>query len=399
MSESLIVEGLGKCFRPLKRGQRHEVWALRDVSFAVEQGTILGIVGPNGAGKTTLLKILARISPPTEGRVRGRGRVVPLLALGSGFQREMSGRENVYLNAAMFGISAQEVTRRFDEIVEFAGLEEAIDQPVRQYSSGMFLRLAFSVAINMNPDVLLADEVLAVGDLDFQERCLARVAEASRQGITVLFVSHDMGAIARLCSRALMLNSGSLIKDGSTEEVVDFYQEAAWTRTRRRRRNPHSDIGELLFVKLTTPEGKEIGAARWDDDVCITYGFRIDRPGHVRARCDVFARGVMAFRTTQPDEIEVITPGHFTVSVRIPAGLLAETMYTIDAEIDLRLPDGTHRMLMDAKALTFRVYDAVESSRGTWRGKMPGLIAPRLDWQMVRDERLQSQEVRGKVNV
>jgi lipopolysaccharide transport system ATP-binding protein len=246
----------------------------------------------------------------------------------------------------------------------------------------------------------LADEVLAVGDLDFQERCLARVAEASRQGITVLFVSHDMGAIARLCSRALMLNTGTLVKDGTAEEIVDFYQEAAWTRTRRRRRSTQNDAGELLFVKLTTPDGKEVGAARWADDVCITYGFRIDRPGvRVRARCDVFARGVMAFRTLQPEEVEIPAAGHFTTSVRIPAGLLAETMYTIDAEIDVQLPDGGHRMIQDAKALTFRVYDVVESSRGSWRGKMPGLVAPRLDWRMARDERPVPEVPNAKVKV
>jgi lipopolysaccharide transport system ATP-binding protein len=396
VSESLIVEGLGKCFRPIKRGQRREIWALRDVSFTVEQGTILGIVGPNGAGKTTLLKVLARISPPTEGRVRGRGRVVPLLALGTGFQREMSGRENVYLNAAMFGIASHEVSKRFDEIVEFAGLEDAIDQPVKQYSSGMYLRLAFSVAINMNPDILLADEVLAVGDLEFQERCLNRVAEASRQGITVLFVSHDMAAISRLCNRALMLNAGGLVKDGTTEEIVELYQEAAWTRGRRVRRGARNEHGELMFVKLTSPDGEEIGAAKWSEDVCITYGFRIDQPGlFIRPTCDVFARGTLAFRTFQSEEFEVTAPGHFSASVRIPARLLGETIYSVNAAIDIRLPDGVHRPIADPNALTFRVYDVAGSSRGTWGGNMPGVVAPRLDWQIGRDRRPEAREKIG----
>jgi lipopolysaccharide transport system ATP-binding protein len=384
VTHSLIVEGLGKCYRRVKHGQSRELWALDDVSFTVDAGTVLGIVGPNGAGKTTLLKVLARITPPTRGRVRGRGRVVPLLALGSGFQRELSGRENVFLNAAMFGISAQDVARRFDEIVEFADLADAIDQPVKQYSSGMYLRLAFSVAINMEPDILLADEVLAVGDLEFQERCLTRVAEASRQGITVLFVSHDMPAISRLCGRALMLNQGGLIKDGTTEEIVQLYQEAAWTRSSRMRRTARNEFGELVFVRLTSLDGRELGAVRWTDEVCITFGFRIDRPGvAVRAICDLFARGVMVFRTMQREEVPIDRAGMYTASVRVPGGLLAETIYNINAYIDVRTPDRERRPIASRNALNFRVYDAAadRSMQGTWQGVMPGVVAPELTWQ------------------
>jgi lipopolysaccharide transport system ATP-binding protein len=252
----------------------------------------------------------------------------------------------------------------------------------------MYLRLAFSVAINMNPDVLLADEVLAVGDLEFQERCLNRVAEASRQGITVLFVSHDMAAISRLCTRAVMLNSGELVKDGSTDEIVELYQEAAWTRGRRRPRNARNEIGELLFVKLTSPDGREVGAARWAEDVCITYGFRIDQAGvFVRPTCDLFARGVLAFRALEPQELHVTQPGFYTASLRLPAGLLAETVYSVNAAIDVRLPDDSYRPIADPNALTFRVYDVTESSRGSWKGKMPGVVAPRLEWTTTRDRR------------
>ena len=385
MNERVIVENLSKVYRPSKSGGRREIWALRDVSFTVEQGTILGIVGPNGAGKTTLLKLLARITPPTSGRVRGRGRVVPLLALGAGFNRDLSGRENVFLNAAMYGIPSQEVSRRFDEIVEFADLAEAIDQPVKQYSSGMFLRLAFSAAINMDPDILLADEVLAVGDLDFQERCLARVAEASRQGITVLFVSHDMAAIARLCTRGIMLSQGELLKDGTAEEVVEMYQQAAWTRGARRRREARNEIGELMFVKLASPDGHEIGAVRWADDIRITYGFRIDRPGvFIRPACDVFARGVLAFRTLHSEETQITEAGTYVASVTVPGGLLAETIYSVNAAINIRTPDDELKPLAYPNALSFRVYDAsaIKTARGTWRGSMPGVVSPELRWEL-----------------
>src|SRR3954469_10390820 len=165
--------------------QRRDLWALRDVSFSVEQGEILGIIGPNGAGKTTLLKVLSRVTVPTEGRVVGFGRVVPLLALGAGFQPDMSGRENIFMNAALYGMAATDVEQCLPEIIEFAGIGDFIDVPVKRYSSGMYLRLAFSVAVNMKPDILLADEVLAVGDIEFQERCLERVKQAGESGMSV----------------------------------------------------------------------------------------------------------------------------------------------------------------------------------------------------------------------
>jgi lipopolysaccharide transport system ATP-binding protein len=251
----------------------------------------------------------------------------------------------------------------------------------------MYLRLAFSVAINMNPDILLADEVLAVGDMEFQERCLQRVAEASRQGITVLFVSHDMAAISRLCERALMLNTGELIKDGTTEEIVALYQDAAWTRGRRRRKNARNDYGELLFVKLTSPDGRELGALKWAEDAQISLGFRIDRPGvSVRAACDVFSRGVLAFRAVQPQEQEITEVGEYVASVRIPSGLLAETIYSVNAAINVRTPEG-EQPLADHSALSFRVYDVAGGSRGSWRGSMPGVVSPALEWTLVREER------------
>ena len=254
--DSLLVEGLGKrYFIPSKRaaaeprktlnlgfhphaaaevlaararpGAGHDLWALRHVSFAVAPGTILGVIGANGAGKSTLLKIIARVTRPTEGRVVGIGRVVSLLELGAGFNPDFSAHDNILMNAAMHGISRQEALDRMPEIIEFAELDEFTDNPLRQYSSGMYLRLAFSVAMNMQPDILLADEILAVGDIAFQERCLQRVAEEAARGLTVLFVSHDMAAVARLCHRIIWLDKGEVMQDGEPERVVAEYEDAA----------------------------------------------------------------------------------------------------------------------------------------------------------------------------
>jgi ABC-2 type transport system ATP-binding protein/lipopolysaccharide transport system ATP-binding protein len=209
--------------RPGQRPKRDEIWSLRDVSLEVPEGVALGVVGRNGAGKSTLLKILSRITEPTSGVTRTRGRVASLLEVGTGFHPELTGRENVYLNAAILGMGRRAVDQRFDEIVAFAGVERFIDTPIKRYSSGMYLRLAFSVAAHLEPDILAVDEVLAVGDAEFQAKCVGRMASAEREGRTVLFVSHNLDAIARLCPRSVWLEQGSVQAIGPTAEVVDTY--------------------------------------------------------------------------------------------------------------------------------------------------------------------------------
>lgn len=209
--------------RPGQRRRRDEIWSLRDVSLEVPEGVALGVVGRNGAGKSTLLKILSRITEPTSGVARTRGRVAALLEVGTGFHPELTGRENVYLNAAILGMGRLAVDQRFDEIVAFAGVERFIDTPIKRYSSGMYLRLAFSVAAHLEPDILAVDEVLAVGDAEFQAKCVGRMANAEREGRTVVFVSHNLDAIARLCPRSVWLEQGSVQAIGPTAEVVDTY--------------------------------------------------------------------------------------------------------------------------------------------------------------------------------
>src|ERR671911_2050991 len=204
-----------------QRSRPEEIWSLRDVSFALDEGHALGIIGRNGAGKSTLLKILGRITEPTSGAARTRGRVAALLEVGTGFHPELTGRENLFLNGAILGMSRRAMARRLDEIVEFAGVERFLDTPVKRYSSGMYLRLAFSVAAHIEPDILVVDEVLAVGDAEFQAKCMGRMASAEQEGRTVVFVSHNLDAIARLCPRSVWLEQGSVQALGPTAEVLD----------------------------------------------------------------------------------------------------------------------------------------------------------------------------------
>ena len=386
---ALSVRDLSKVYRVGVR-KPADITALKNVSFEVERGTILGVIGPNGAGKTTLLKVLSRVTAPTTGRIVGRGRVVPLLALGAGFQPDLTGRENIFLNAAMYGIAATDVEQRVDDIVQFADIGEFLEIPVKRYSSGMYLRLAFSVAINMRPDILLADEVLAVGDLEFQERCLERVREGGRAGMTVLFVSHDMEAIARLCDRVLWLNAGEIVRIGPPDDVVAEYQQSAWSVINRGRKTKRSGshvcaAGEILFMRLTTPEGREVGAVRVEDDTWLQIGLRTALPGlRVRGQIDVSARGGLAFRSVA-NPVLVDQPGEVIARVRLPAHLLAETVYTVSGSLAFFDADGQANTCVLYNGLSFHVYDAArgDSARGSYKGQMPGAVSPRLDWQLL----------------
>src|SRR4051794_19175857 len=228
-----LVEAVKKPWRRLRSteetpdtSRQNEFFALKDVSFKVQPGEVLGIVGRNGAGKSTLLKILSRITPPTAGRIKMLGRVGSLLEVGTGFHPELTGRENIFLNGAILGMSRREIQRKFDEIVAFAETERYLDTPVKRYSSGMYTRLAFAVASHLEPEILIVDEVLAVGDAQFQKKCLGRMNEVSREGRTVLFVSHNMSAIKSLCTRGILIEGGRVAYDGSTDEVVNRYLDS-----------------------------------------------------------------------------------------------------------------------------------------------------------------------------
>ena len=224
----LVANGVSRLLgREPPREPRRTFWALQDISFQLKEGETLGVIGRNGAGKTTLFKVLSQISRPTKGRAVIRGRVGSLLEVGTGFHPELTGRENIQLNGAILGMSRPEVARKLDQIVEFAGLADFLETPVKRYSVGMRMRLAFSVAAHLEPEVMLIDEVLAVGDQEFQRRCLSRIAEISSEGRTVLFVSHNMGAVETVCSRVILLSEGRVVADGPTQEIVDTYHDMA----------------------------------------------------------------------------------------------------------------------------------------------------------------------------
>ncbi len=321
------------------------VWALRDLSFRVEQGTVLGIIGHNGAGKSTLLKILARITEPTAGRAVLRGRVGSLLEIGTGFHGELTGRENLYLNGAILGMRRAEIGRKFDEIVAFADVEQFIDTPVKRYSSGMYLRLAFAVAAHLDPEILLVDEVLAVGDVAFQKRCLGKIGEIAGAGRTVLLVSHNLTTVTDLCSSALLIDHGHLAAEGPTSKVVQEYLKRQGAisheyRVRTADGDRKKDF-ELVGLRVTGAAGASRPTFVWDEDVRIAIDYALAEPiRNLRVGFQLENRwGHVVFRTGDADWIpalnETRAPGRYRSTCRIPGKLLNVGDYFVSLRVDV----------------------------------------------------------------
>jgi lipopolysaccharide transport system ATP-binding protein len=276
----------------IRSPQSETIWALKDVSFEVKQGEVVGIIGRNGTGKSTLLKILSKITEPTEGRVELRGRVGSLLEVGTGFHPELTGHENIYLYGAILGMDRWEVTRKFNEIVAFSELEKFIDTPVKRYSSGMYMRLAFAVAAHLEPEILLVDEVLAVGDVAFQRKCLGKMGNVSKEGRTVLFVSHNMAAIENLCEKAILLNSGNVIRQGDPKQVINFYLETVLPFTIEgallAERNDRSGNGRIRLTSfhIEDARGNKLASARSGMDMVFVFGFQC-RDGETIRNVDI----------------------------------------------------------------------------------------------------------------
>lgn len=319
--------------RLLRRGitqdpTKEEFWALRDVNFEIKQGDRVGIIGRNGAGKSTLLKILSQIVEPTTGEIRIRGRVASLLEVGTGFHPELTGRENIFLNGAILGMSRTEIKYKFDEIVAFAEVERFLDTPVKRYSSGMYVRLAFAVAAHLEPEILIVDEVLAVGDAQFQKKCLGKMESVGREGRTVIFVSHTMSAIQALCDRGIVLQSGKILLDGSTDAAVDTYLETGLTLANEipiGQRQDRSGSGKVkvIDIRIIDNSGTQVSSLKSGED----YSFEIDcfnqtdtRLSNVVLSFDIFDERdniVLLFRTNFTNESITMNPGLNCVKCKV----------------------------------------------------------------------------------
>jgi lipopolysaccharide transport system ATP-binding protein len=379
-----------RALRHEHRPHYEEIWALRDISFEVKDGEVLGLIGRNGAGKSTLLKILTRITTPTEGRATIRGRVGSLLEVGTGFHPELTGRENVYLNGSLLGMKRREIIQKYSEIVEFAGVERFIDTPVKRYSSGMSVRLAFAVAAYLEPEVLLVDEVLAVGDAEFQRRCLGRMEDLSQSGRTVLFVSHNMQAITQLCDRAILLDNGEIVREGGSAEVVAHYLQAGHgSGSSREWPDPATAPADHL-VRLRSArviqDGKVTGSVDVRKPVGIEFAFTVlERGVPVFPKIKVFDRqGDVAFNAidTSPRWREQTSPGDYVSLAWIPGNLLNEGLISVD--VGVCSSDGTkfHHHVGESDALSFHVHDPGQgdSARGDFTGQVRGVVRPLLEW-------------------
>jgi len=388
-----IVKKLSPAWRRARAGQG-EFWALKDVSFAVQPGEALGIIGRNGAGKSTLLKILSKITPPTEGRVVMRGRVASLLEVGTGFHPELTGRENIYLNGAILGMTRREIARKFDEIVAFAEIEEFLDTPVKRYSSGMYVRLAFAVAAHLDPEILLVDEVLAVGDAEFQKKCLGKMGDVAKGGRTVLFVSHNMGAISRLCSTCVWLDRGRVSALGLARHTIDRYLTAGCARDSGREGAPGacSPDGAVRLNALTVVDAQGVSRMAFPSDQPILVSLDIDVPRPSRDLCigfDLSADdGTVVLRTYQNDQPEhswpVVRVGRNRLVCTLPEGILNAGRYWISPRVGLHCRQW---LLHVDHVASFQVVLAHGVSP-LWSAlderSRPGVIAPVLKWAAVR---------------
>ena len=362
------------------------IWALDDVSFRLQQGEALGIIGRNGAGKSTLLKIMSRVTAPTSGEVKVKGRIASLLEVGTGFHPELTGRENIYLNGAILGMSRAEVNRKFDEIVDFSGVEKFIDTPVKRYSSGMYVRLAFAVAAHLEPEILVVDEVLAVGDAEFQRKCLGKMSDVAHAGRTVLFVSHNMPAILRLCSSAIMLDRGRLVKQGTAEQVTNYYlnsnENTEGAVTWAGDDAPGTDEVKLTGIRLVDREGKSKSLVEVNVPSYLEIEYDVRQPGlKFRVAAGFNTQGVVAFTSNEPYETQHDRTGRYISRMEIPANLLAEGEYSIS--VSIFASKGLKIRYVRAKnVFTFQVVDYIagDSARGDFVQNVAGVLRPVLAW-------------------
>jgi lipopolysaccharide transport system ATP-binding protein len=363
--------------------QTHEdFYALRDVSFELKQGDRVGIIGRNGAGKSTLLKILSRITEPTSGRIEITGRVASLLEVGTGFHPELTGRENIFLNGAILGMGKAEIRRKFDEIVDFAEIEKFLDTPVKRYSSGMYVRLAFAVAAHLEPEILIVDEVLAVGDAQFQKKCLGKMGEVSKEGRTLMFVSHNMTALKSICDRVIWLNSGIIMDNGETDRVVSNYLqtgahiilEQTWNNINEAPGNDHVRLHKVCITPDTSENDSAVNVATplrmefefWNKlpDVQLNFSMHLYNADGL---C-ILNSGSMPFKSMK---------GIIKGTCYIPGNFLNDGLFRVMIMI---VKDSSVPLYYHDNVLAFEVHDI--ERLGKWYGKWPGVVRPNFDWKV-----------------
>ncbi len=384
----MLVDSVSSPFKRLVQGQvkappEEQFWALRDISFEIQPGEVVGIIGRNGAGKSTLLKILSRITEPTRGGVEIRGRVSSLLEVGTGFHPELTGRENIFLNGAILGMSHREIQSKFDEIVAFAEIEKFLDTPVKHYSSGMYVRLAFAVAANLEPDILVVDEVLAVGDVQFQKKCLGKMEQVSRGGRTILLVSHNLLAIQSLCSRTLHLEQGQIVAFGPTKAVVGRYLSEQGVMNRSREWSVHQAPSgggvRLMAARISAAAEGQFTTA---NGLTLELLYQVEKEG-LSLNISIAVQtesGACAFASASLGDGFAGHP--FAVDTyrslcSIPPHLLNDSVYYVDVFF---VRDFTTVVLRVEKVLSFEIVDDGQGRSG-WFGDWPGVVRPRLEWR------------------
>jgi lipopolysaccharide transport system ATP-binding protein len=396
-----IVAGVNSSIQRLRRGfsltptskESSTIWALRDISFEVHQGQVLGIVGRNGAGKSTLLKILSRVTEPTEGCAEIHGRVGSLLEVGTGFHPELTGRENIYLNGAILGMKRLEIDRKFDEIVAFSEVEQFIDTPVKRFSSGMYLRLAFAVAAHLEPEILVVDEVLAVGDAEFQRKCMGKMSDVAQAGRTVLFVSHNMSAVLRLTEETMVLEKGRLVYRAPTPQALDYYMAAGFTGSGERIWSSTEIPNEAapfapLALRLRDRNARVVDTLRSTEPFTIEIEYRLDQP-ITGLRVGIYLltmRGEYVFTSFDLDDADkfqkqAMRPaGHYISRCTIPANTLNEGRYVLAVNASsFRIK----RYFWDDHSLAFTI-DATGAPGKQWPELRMGPVRPALEWVIDR---------------
>jgi lipopolysaccharide transport system ATP-binding protein len=361
------------------------VWALKNVSFEVKQGAVMGIIGRNGAGKSTLLKILSRTTTPTSGEVKIKGRVASLLEVGTGFHPELTGRDNIFLNGAILGMTRREIKSKFDAIVDFAGVDRYIDTPVKRYSSGMYVRLAFAVAAFLEPDILIVDEVLAVGDAEFQKKCLGRMKDvSSNEGRTVLFVSHNMTAINSLCHSVIYMRNGMLEQSGNPTEIINVYlgagSEISTRKTWDSGNEPGDDVARLLEARLVDSNGRDANVIDFRKGGAIVFTYEVLIEGYSPIpNFHLFnQKGEYVLVSSEASSASLTSKGIYQSSLQIPSHFLNEGRYIGGIAASTMIPETVHFYV--AEALIFDVIEDMNQRDNDYRGSVPGIVRPKLQW-------------------